>query len=1175
MLNKNKFVNLICALLIGVVLMLVILSVLVVSGVISLNKMSLTVSTKGSEAMYSGIPLTNHSMQIESGVLKEGHNMSYKVRGSQTNVGESENYIDLVITDELDADVTSDYDIEYKLGKLKITPRTILVAYDDNLQKYVVAEEFDGLVAGHFIVCTEGSVSSPTTDSNHEQETGNAEATTQKYVNVTVYDSYGQDVTQNYNIKAAVGIQLGNEQEQPSEFPSDSESEETTAPIDIDSDLDLGPELYDVEFYQITADNTGKVYLRSQSYGNYFPGQKEYWGEANEFDSKAFDESGASPYYLPVSAFTENGDAIQNIDIKPSLQGVPYVLPYYSTVYINNEVFVQTSDVYTKGTVNVNTPYTVQYYNYDASAVLSDPALLMYEQYYRTFVYENYLYVDYETLNYMLSVIDSQGFNAEDEDIINKVAQYISTSATYDLNYDTKLDESSNMVIDFLEIYKSGVCRHYATAATLMYRALGIPARYCVGFVTETLADSTVIVKGKNAHAWVEVYIDGFGWVCVEVTGSDPGLNNGENSGVDEGMEDEISIGENPNADMLLYSVLGNSNTKAYLREKSVLDYTGKGWTQAPEYNEFIRDSYPASMLSSFALAQAGVFRSDLAYITSLSGGSGMPYYIDNDFPLNDFSQQLSDVSYKNENSNYAVAFYDVQYKKFKGLYLPEDLVDYELRYRDFVYQNYLNVDDGELKQLLLNIIEENGLRNNGDIYNLIDEVSSYVTSCAVYDMEGAEAIKDSEDIVLSFLYQGSGVCRHFASTATLMFRLLGVPARYTVGAIADCQEMTSVDVMGDSAHAWVEVYIDGIGWVCVEVTPGYYVENPPIIFDISEETTVEGGPYEDGYYEEEVTFIYGKDENGEAITYYYPSERVEVYNFAELSAQGYTYELTIADENGTYEFADPGTYKVQIKDVRFYLDGADVTDRVKAKYDIVFMGEASMYVQRPVFIQGDYFEKFYDGKEITNEDIESRVVFLYPENEVQDHKITYTLKCDGILATGTDENEAKHDIIYNNDFKVTDSFGIDGNDVTKEYHLLKNDLKKVTIKHVVMNIKSEEKWIINGEDYDIYKDKIATDPHSAHTFTVTVTYEENSESFTLTEDGERPGYYMFDESLGLSDHRIKIEFDDSVLNPHFGFDHIYFTAHVCKLDNGEEEDVTVNFAITIEAGSIIIGAFS
>lgn len=113
---------------------------------------------------------------------------------------------------------------------------------------------------------------------------------------------------------------------------------------------------------------------------------------------------------------------------------------------------------------------------------------------------------------------------------IAKVAEYISSVAPYNENYDEytddagkTLDEQSDIVRAFLTDdgfrESGGVCRHFASAAVLMYRALGIPARYTIGYVADTEADVTKNVTGADAHSWAEVYIAGSGWVQVEVTG--------------------------------------------------------------------------------------------------------------------------------------------------------------------------------------------------------------------------------------------------------------------------------------------------------------------------------------------------------------------------------------------------------------------------------------------------------------------------------------------------------------------------------------------------------------------------------------------------------------------------------------------------------------------------------
>ena len=98
----------------------------------------------------------------------------------------------------------------------------------------------------------------------------------------------------------------------------------------------------------------------------------------------------------------------------------------------------------------------------------------------------------------------------------------------------------------FLTENHKGSCTHFASAAALLCRSMGIPARYCEGFVikAEDIGDfpdnegfTTVSVPDSRAHAWAEVYIDGFGWLPFEAT---PGYGNialepdYENNGFDE-----------------------------------------------------------------------------------------------------------------------------------------------------------------------------------------------------------------------------------------------------------------------------------------------------------------------------------------------------------------------------------------------------------------------------------------------------------------------------------------------------------------------------------------------------------------------------------------------------------------------------------------------------------------
>ena len=72
---------------------------------------------------------------------------------------------------------------------------------------------------------------------------------------------------------------------------------------------------------------------------------------------------------------------------------------------------------------------------------------------------------------------------------------------------------------DFLFGNKIGYCVHFAHAAVYMWRSLGIPARVGTGYhVTEDQRrGSTIVIRGGDAHAWPELYLEGVGWVVLDI----------------------------------------------------------------------------------------------------------------------------------------------------------------------------------------------------------------------------------------------------------------------------------------------------------------------------------------------------------------------------------------------------------------------------------------------------------------------------------------------------------------------------------------------------------------------------------------------------------------------------------------------------------------------------------
>lgn len=155
---------------------------------------------------------------------------------------------------------------------------------------------------------------------------------------------------------------------------------------------------------------------------------------------------------------------------------------------------------------------------------------IMNESYYNQFVYDNYTDVPeniYSVLYDYLGDYELSGNNSHFEYQMAK--QNIMYFMTNKMEYSEKVKPTGrdiDFILEFIEGRKTGYDAHFASAATMMFRYYGIPARYVEGFiVTKKDAErmkpgETKVLDKRNAHAWVEYYHDGIGWVPFEVTPS-------------------------------------------------------------------------------------------------------------------------------------------------------------------------------------------------------------------------------------------------------------------------------------------------------------------------------------------------------------------------------------------------------------------------------------------------------------------------------------------------------------------------------------------------------------------------------------------------------------------------------------------------------------------------------
>lgn len=105
-----------------------------------------------------------------------------------------------------------------------------------------------------------------------------------------------------------------------------------------------------------------------------------------------------------------------------------------------------------------------------------------------------------------------------------KIEEYLA-KGEYKYNLDLPKQTGKGDYIEyFLFEGKEGYCIQFATAMTLLCREAGVPARYVEGFLVEEedYFNGRYEVKESNGHAFVEVYIPGYGWKIFDPTPSGP-----------------------------------------------------------------------------------------------------------------------------------------------------------------------------------------------------------------------------------------------------------------------------------------------------------------------------------------------------------------------------------------------------------------------------------------------------------------------------------------------------------------------------------------------------------------------------------------------------------------------------------------------------------------------------
>lgn len=237
----------------------------------------------------------------------------------------------------------------------------------------------------------------------------------------------------------------------------------------------------------VTSDRGGTLYLRGCAYDTYF---QNNWTNLNLREEL---------YWPEVSAYTEK--VTVKTEYAMSMRYFPYDAKGIENIGRGINNFSRQRD-----------------YSYEVGVPESRPASY-------TFLPEHgYCQLPTVARRWAESVLqDLITDQMNDGEKIEAITGYVKGLAKYSLHAEKMPEGELDFVVWFAEEAERGYCVHFASAAAVLLRCAGIPTRFVTGYMVQVKPGEATQVYGKDAHAWVECFLEGIGWVAVEATpGAEP-----------------------------------------------------------------------------------------------------------------------------------------------------------------------------------------------------------------------------------------------------------------------------------------------------------------------------------------------------------------------------------------------------------------------------------------------------------------------------------------------------------------------------------------------------------------------------------------------------------------------------------------------------------------------------
>ncbi|MCM1101378.1 MAG: transglutaminase-like domain-containing protein [Clostridium sp.] len=309
-----------------------------------------------------------------------------------------------------------------------------------------------------------------------------------------------------------------------------------------------------------------------------------------------------------------------------------------------------------------------------------------------------------------------------------------------------------------------------------------------------------------------------------------------------------VSRGNNyRNGSIHLEMALDRAPTEAiYLRGYVGADYRGDRWTEADEsdfYGSMARLRGAEGSEAQFQAVQEHLYfilnygdvnewlsimsgralmREDVRkMVVNRSGAEDREY-----LPYFSIRAQMAEQYYELEEGQEVETFFYFEQADMDSDKIRRDTGEYAMstqlqrrEYDRYVRERYLDVPTGRLSELT-ELCNAHALSD-------VEEVTGFIRETVQRDSEYTLTPGNTplnRDVIEYFLFDNrQGFCMHYASAATLMYRLYGIPARYVTGYVVHPSDFRrqadgtyAAAVTDFRLHAWVEIYQDNLGWTPV-----------------------------------------------------------------------------------------------------------------------------------------------------------------------------------------------------------------------------------------------------------------------------------------------------------------------------------------------------------------------